>query len=206
MLTIRPLANTKRGIGHPPRITDARILSLIVHNPRPGTIARMTVGVVGAYHSGITVEDLDRSLSFYRDLLGLEPVAERMACEEYIQRLTDAAGGCLKLAHLRVPGSGYLVELLEYQGVELTPVGGRPRDPGQGHICFFVDGLDALVQTIRQRGQRVIADPVTATAGRNAGARVVYAQDPDGFWVELMQAPFSAAAEDGGDSGQAPAP
>jgi catechol 2,3-dioxygenase-like lactoylglutathione lyase family enzyme len=85
----------------------------------------MTVGVVAAYHSGITVADLDRSLAFYRDLLGLEVIAERLACEEYIRRLTDAAGGCLKLTHLRVPGSEYLVELLEYQGVDRTAVGGR---------------------------------------------------------------------------------
>jgi lactoylglutathione lyase len=154
----------------------------------------MAVGVVGAYHSGITVADLGRSLSFYRDLLGLEPVAERLACEEYIQQLTDAAGGCLKLAHLRVPGSDYLVELLEYQGVDRSAIGGRPRDPGQGHICFFVAGLDALVETLRQRGQRVIANPVTATVGRNAGARIVYAQDPDGFWVELMEQPRDTGA------------
>jgi lactoylglutathione lyase len=152
----------------------------------------MTVGVVAAYHSGITVADLDRSLAFYRDLLGLEVIAERLACEEYIRRLTDAAGGCLKLTHLRVPGSEYLVELLEYQGLDRTAVGGRPRDPGQGHICFFVEGLDELCVEIRRRGQRVIADPVTAIAGRNAGARIAYAQDPDGFWVELMQAPGSA--------------
>jgi catechol 2,3-dioxygenase-like lactoylglutathione lyase family enzyme len=149
----------------------------------------MPIGVVGAYHSGITVADLDRSLGFYRDLLGLEVIAERLACEDYIQRLTDAAGGCIKLTHLRVSGSEYLVELLEYQQVERVPIGGRPRDPGQGHICSFVDGLDALCDEIRRRGQRVIADPVTAVVGRNAGARIVYAQDPDGFWVELMEAP-----------------
>jgi lactoylglutathione lyase len=149
----------------------------------------MTVGVVGAYHSGITVADLERSLDFYRDLLGLEVIAERLACEDYIQRLTDAAGGCLKLVHLRVPNSDYLIELLEYQGVERAAVGGRPRDPGQGHVCFIVSDLDALCQAIRDRGQRVIADPVTAIAGRNAGFRIVYAQDPDGFWVELMEPP-----------------
>ena len=89
-----------------------------------------------------------------------------------------------------MPDSDYLVELIEYQGIDRSPVGGRPRDPGQGHICFFVVGLDALCETIRQRGQRVIADPVTATAGRNAGMRIVYAQDPDGFWVELMEKPL----------------
>jgi lactoylglutathione lyase len=145
--------------------------------------------VAGFYHAGITVADLDRSLSYYRDLLGLSVLAERLACEDYILRLVDAPGGCLKIAHLRIPHSDALLELLEYQGVERQATGGRPRDPGQGHVCFFVSGLDELCERIRGRGLRIIAPPVTSTAGRNAGTRIVYTQDPDGYWVELMEEP-----------------
>jgi glyoxylase I family protein len=145
--------------------------------------------VLRAYHTGITVADLGRALGFYRDLLGLEVLAERVASEPYIQRLVDAPGGTLHLVHMRIPGTEHILELIEYRGVERRPAAGWPRDPGQGHICLFVEGLDDLCARLREAGISTIADPVTATAGRNAGTRIVYARDPDGFWVELMEEP-----------------
>ena len=60
--------------------------------------------LLAVYHTGVTVSSLDRSLAFYRDLLGLEVVGTRTAHEPYIQRLVDAPGATLHIA---------LLELLE---------------------------------------------------------------------------------------------
>ena len=145
--------------------------------------------LVGAYHTGVTVADLSRSLAFYRDLLGLEVLAERCAREAYIQQLVGAPGATLNIVHLRIPNTTHVLELIEYADVERSPVAGRPPDPGVGHICFYVADIEALYTQLRTAGVEIIAEPVTATAGRNAGARIAYARDPDGFWVELMEDP-----------------
>src|SRR4051812_10350028 len=88
------------------------------------------------HHTGFTVESIDRSLGFYRDLLGMEIVFERLACEDFVQKLVDAPGVALKILHLRIPGTTHILELLEYQQVERSALSGRPRDPGVAHICL----------------------------------------------------------------------
>jgi catechol 2,3-dioxygenase-like lactoylglutathione lyase family enzyme len=85
--------------------------------------ARADPSVLAVYHTGVTVSSLDRSLQFYRDLLGLEleVVGTRTARQPYIQRLVDAPGATLEIALLRAPGSPHLRELLEYVDVERAP-------------------------------------------------------------------------------------
>src|ERR671936_2301037 len=122
------------------------------------------------YHTGFTVARLERSLAFYRNLLGLEVVATRTAQEPYIQRLVGAPGATLRIAYLRVPGQTHLLELIEYVNVERTPIAGQPRDPGVGHVCFFVANLAELFGRLRAAGVQTQSEPVVATAGRNAGA------------------------------------
>ncbi|HLZ30290.1 MAG TPA: VOC family protein [Chloroflexota bacterium] len=151
--------------------------------------ARADPSVLAVYHTGVTVSSLERSLQFYRDLLGLEVVGTRTAREPYIQRLVDAPGATLEIALLRVPGSPHFLELLEYVDVERAPAQARPRDPGAGHLCFFVRDLAGLCARLQAAGFVLLSEPQTATAGRNAGASIVYVRDPDSFWVELMEDP-----------------
>ena len=159
---------------------------------------------LAVYHTGVTVSSLDRSLAFYRDLLGFEIVGTRTAREPYIQRLVDAPGATLQIALLRVPGSPHLLELLEYVGVERREAAARPRDPAAAHLCLFVRDLAGLYSRLQAAGRAVLSEPQTATAGRNAGASIVYVRDPDGFWVELMEdpkySPGDAASGAGGNA------
>ena len=145
--------------------------------------------VLAVYHTGVTVTNLERSLRFYRDLLGLEVVATRTAREPYILRLVDAPQATLEIALLRVPGGQHLVELLEYVNIERAPVTSRPRDPGTAHLCFYVRNLAGMYSRLMSAGIEALSEPLTATAGRNAGATIVYVRDPDGFWVELIDDP-----------------
>jgi catechol 2,3-dioxygenase-like lactoylglutathione lyase family enzyme len=147
------------------------------------------MGVTGFFHTGFTVADITRSLAFYRDLLGLEVIAEQVAEAEYLGRVVGFPGVRQKQAFLRVPGDGHRLELLEYLTHPGEPTPRETNRPGNGHICLYVDDLAGTHARLRDAGVTLMSEPVEITAGVNRGAWAVYARDPDGFTVELFQRP-----------------
>ena len=59
--------------------------------------------------------------------------------------------------------------------------------PGNSHLCVTVSDLRACHADLKAKGVRFKSDPVTITAGPNAGGLVVYFYDPDGYTLELFQ-------------------
>jgi len=145
--------------------------------------------IIGMYHGGITVSDMDQSLRFYRDGLGLEIEFDKIIDGPYLPVVLDLDFDHIRAVYLRVPG-GQFVELLEYHGIERTPAASRPCDYGAGHLCFFVEGLDEVYARLTGLGYRARSqDVVDITKGPNQGARSIYMVDPDGYSVELFQKP-----------------
>src|SRR2546422_1283292 len=100
--------------------------------------------MIGADHTGITVENLERSLAFWRDVLGFKLSHTAHQTGELAQEITGVAGAEIKLAVLKTPG-GHKIELLEY----LAPPDRkhsdvRPCDVGHAHVALLVDNLDAV--------------------------------------------------------------
>jgi lactoylglutathione lyase len=143
--------------------------------------------ITKAHHTGLQVADLDRSLAFYRDILGFEIVFAWNPQADYIGELVGYPEADIHAAILRLPGSDVFLELLEYRNVDRTPVDTRTANPGTAHIAFFVDDLDTLFAELTTRGVRSVSAPVTPTIGPNEGGRAVYLIDPDGIRVELIQ-------------------
>ncbi len=135
---------------------------------------------MGLSYVGIRVTDVDRSLRFYAEGLGL---VER-------QRGTMSHGG--QWVGLRDPRTGVELELNFY------PPGSRfdtPYSPGEGldHLGFDVDDARATVERLCALGGRVAVAPWLEEARYWIG----FVEDPDGLWVEV-QSP--AAAEASGPS------
>lgn len=148
--------------------------------------------VTGFFHGGITVSDMDASIAFYRDALGLDVAFDRVLDADYLRTVLDLPLTSLRACYLHIPGGGF-VELLEYRGVERLPAASRPCDPGAGHLCLYVEGIDDLVAGLHQRGYRTRSQgAVDIVSGPNAGARSAYAVDPDGYLIELFQKPEAA--------------
>lgn len=143
--------------------------------------------VTGFFHGGITVRDMDRSLVFYRDGLGLEQEFDRILDAPYLKAVLGLEFQHIRAVYLRIPGGGF-VELLEYVGIERFPAASRPCDFGAGHLCLYVDDVAGLFARLRDLGFAARSpDVVDITAGPNAGARSCYMSDPDGYAVELFQ-------------------
>ncbi len=143
--------------------------------------------VTGFFHGGITVNDMDRSLVFYRDGLGLEQEFDRILDAPYLKAVLGLEFDHIRAVYMRIPGGGF-VELLEYNGVERLPAASRPCDYGAGHLCLYVDDVAGVHARLVDLGFRArSAGVVEITAGPNAGAQSCYMTDPDGYAVELFQ-------------------
>jgi catechol 2,3-dioxygenase-like lactoylglutathione lyase family enzyme len=140
--------------------------------------------VIGGFrHAGIAVRDMETSLAFYRDVLGLPVVSDRISAVA-----GDAAGapGCAaRICVLAVTDSAVHVELLEYRGAGGTPVAPRPFEPGAAHASFWVADIAALYERLKANRVPTLSPPIAQTSGRLK----LYASDPDGFWLELTEGP-----------------
>jgi len=146
--------------------------------------------ILAADHTGITVSNLERSLAFWRDVLGFELSHRVDQTGELAAEITGVPDAEISLAVLKAPG-GHKIELLQYiappdrkQHVDL-----RPCDVGSVHVALTVDNLDAVLEKIVASGWKAGRKPQTLTTGPNAGKRVIYVRDPDGTTIEFMQPP-----------------
>lgn len=145
--------------------------------------------VTGFFHAGITVRDMDSSLRYYCDGLGLDQAFDKVVDGPYLREVLGLPLQSIRACYLNIPGGGF-VELLEYRGLERLPAVARPCDYGAGHLCLYVEGIDDIVDRLHSMGYVARSDtPVDITSGPNTGARSIYGLDPDGYPVELFQRP-----------------
>jgi lactoylglutathione lyase len=148
----------------------------------------------GVHHLGLTVSDIERSVRFYRDLLGLNLIRRRSAAADYLDRQTGYRGVRLEAASFQLaPAGGPGLELVQYvthAGEATDPATNRP---GNTHLCFRVDDIQRAYDALRAQGVRFRTAPVAITAGPNQGGFAVYLSDPDDYTLELFQPPGSTA-------------
>jgi catechol 2,3-dioxygenase-like lactoylglutathione lyase family enzyme len=144
----------------------------------------------GVHHLGLTVSDIERSVHFYRDVLGLTLLRRRSADADYLARQTGYPGVRLEAASFQLaPAGGLVLELVQYlthAGAETDPATNRA---GNTHLCFRVDDIRRAYDALLARGVRFRTPPVAITAGPNEGGFAVYLSDPDHYTIELFQPP-----------------
>ncbi len=144
--------------------------------------------IIRMNHSGLVVKDIDASISFYRDALGMEVTGRRDRNGGTIESLVGYSPCVLKAANLAI-GDGTTLELLQYLE---PPPAERPTEEravlGGSHVAFDVEDIQGVFQRLLSHGARKLNPPVESAPGR----WVCYLQDPDGNWVELIDAAASA--------------
>jgi lactoylglutathione lyase len=144
--------------------------------------------VTGVDHFGVTVRDVDRSLAFWRDLLGLHEVGRGVVEWEHLDRLVALDGTKIEWVELRIPGGG-TVELSQYHHPAGAPIApGEENEPGRSHISLLVEDLPGLLSALTGAGVRARTDePVAIPVGAYAGGKAAYVFDPDGVEIELIE-------------------
>jgi len=141
------------------------------------------------HHTGLTVADLERSLRFWRDAMGMEVLFQQEKDRGYLEAIVGEPGAHVLMAHLAFGGEGPRIELFQY----LAPGGGRhfsrPADQGFAHVCVACDDLGEWLERLIAAGGTPFSEPVEIDTGVNRGGRGVYLRDPDGHVVELFERP-----------------
>lgn len=119
-------------------------------------------------HTRMRVNDMEETLRFYRDILGLE-VAERKRSP----RGSD-------LAFLKIPNSEALIELCSF------PASGKVQVPEDlVHLAFEVDNLDKTMAYLKEKGIPITEGPTTTSSG----SRFCFIDAPDKYEIELIERP-----------------
>ena len=123
-------------------------------------------------HTMIRVADLDESIDFYTNKIGLELVSR-----------DELPGADATLAFIRDPKSGHEIELTYNHD-------GRDYDLGDafGHIAFYVADVDATIAQWRERGVPVALEPLVI----GNGSKIAFVTDPTGYALELIEKPEAA--------------
>lgn len=142
------------------------------------------------HHIGLTVSDIERSVAFYRDMLGLTVIARRETNADYVGKQTGYEGVTLKVASLRVrPDSEQSIEMVQYVTHGAAAIEPATNRPGSTHLCFEVNDLRGAYEDLRRRGVQFKTEPVEITSGPNQGGWGVYFYDPDRYVIELHEPP-----------------
>ena len=144
--------------------------------------------IIATDHTGFTVSNIERSLAFWRDILGFELSHRAHHTGDLASEVTGVPGAEISIAVLKAPG--HRIELLEYHApADRKRADLRPCDVGAVHVAIMVDHLDALLSAIAVSGWKAVGQTQTLKTGPNAGRRTVYVRDPDGTTIEFMQPP-----------------
>ena len=119
-------------------------------------------------HTRYRVNDLEKTVNFYKDVLGLQE----------IRRHKSPRGS--ELVFLQTPGSEELIEICAYPASGPVVVG-----PDLTHLAFEVDDLEAFARQAAAKGYPLSDGPTTSTSG----SVFAFIDAPEGYEVELIQAP-----------------
>lgn len=143
-------------------------------------------------HVCVSVSDLERSLSFYRDVLGLEPIFDVTLSGEGMASATGEHGAHGRMVGCKVPGSGVTVELLQFGHDRPGAAAGGRSTRGYTNISLCVDDLDAAYDALAARGVTPLQRPFEV-----GGVRMFFVADPDGTPIELIAFPGEATTSAG---------
>lgn len=135
-------------------------------------------------HIGMSVRDIDRSIAFYRDLLGMEvllaPISFSGPIYEAVMGLKGAAG---KVAV--VQKADMEIELFEFSTPSPQPNSGDRQvcEHGISHLSFEVSDIEGEYERLIAAGVVFHCSPQTF----KHGAIATYARDPDGNVFELVE-------------------
>ena len=119
-------------------------------------------------HTRMRVSDLDQTIQFYAEVLGLE----------VLERKTSPRGS--QLAFLKVPNSDELIELTSF-----PPSGPVKVQEDLVHLAFQVENLDETIASLNAKGVKVTDGPTQTSSG----SRFIFIDAPDGYEVELIERP-----------------
>jgi len=119
-------------------------------------------------HTSITVKDMDESIRFYTEKLGMS-----------LQSKREIKQNNAEIAFLGIEGTDHKIELTWWR-TKKDYTDGDQLD----HIAFGVEDLSLLVENLRGMGVEIAREPYSLGPG---SSRIAFINDPNGIWIELIE-------------------
>lgn len=117
-------------------------------------------------HTSITVKDMDESISFYTERLGMTLASRR-----------EIKQNNAEIAFLEMAGTNHRIELTWWRD---------KKDYAEGdqldHIAFGVADLQKTVEAMRAKGVEIAKEPYSL-----GSSRIAFVKDPNGIWLEMIE-------------------
>lgn len=119
-------------------------------------------------HTMVRVKDIEKSLTFYTDVLNMKLDHKKRLEDCWLYFLTDEENTCQ----------------IELTYNDETPEGGYELGSGFGHFAFSVDSLDEFTDKINKLGYSYLYPPFDLNG---KGSKIAFINDPDGYEIELIE-------------------
>jgi methylmalonyl-CoA/ethylmalonyl-CoA epimerase len=120
-------------------------------------------------HVGLSVKNMEKAISFYRDMIGMEKVLDRYF-DIGLEKIIGEKGAKARVVHMRLQDS--MVELFDYQNPKARPPykDKSQSDYGLIHIGFMVQDFQKTYERLKDKGVKFLGEPVEI----RTGVRVAY--------------------------------
>ena len=148
--------------------------------------------IADTLHFSFTVSNIERSIAWYTEVLGLELVHRQHQDNDYTRKLVGIPDAILETAMFKIPGldskySTHMLELIAYTSPAGEKISLATNNVGVAHLALMVDDIHERYDRMSGQGVRFRNPPVEITEGANRGGWACYMHDPDGISIELLQ-------------------
>ena len=117
-------------------------------------------------HTSVNVKDMDRSIDFYTDKLGMKLESRR-----------EIKQNNAEIAFLSIEGSNHNIELTWWKDKTDYTEGDQ-----LDHIAFSVESMDEFMARMRSEGVEIAKEPYILGT-----SRIAFIKDPNGIWIEIIE-------------------
>ncbi|WP_049925805.1 VOC family protein [Halopiger goleimassiliensis] len=135
---------------------------------------------LATHHVGLTVSDLETTLPFYRDVLGLDVVDRFEVGGEAFSDAVGVEDATARFAHLAA--DGVRIELVEYDPEARGSPAAGLNQPGASHVGLAVEDLESFYASLPEDVE-TISEPRTT----ESGSTILFLRDPEENLVELLE-------------------
>ena len=143
------------------------------------------------YHVGLTVSNLDKSIAFYRDVLGLTFQGEIMMVGEETDKMFQKKNCKARVAYLN--GSKAVeappIELIQFIDEDVNKVKSDLFTTSISEVCFYTDDIDSVYKVLIENHVECLSEPqyFDFSSQGFGKSKAFYFKDPDGIILEMMQ-------------------
>jgi predicted enzyme related to lactoylglutathione lyase len=152
-----------------------------------------------------TAESIEKTVPFYRDVIGLpftnarDPLTQQpQTLNEDMSKFTATKGAKFRAAIFRIPNANFGFELTEFTGIPRKSVQPKLQDIGTATLALQIRDMDKMLAKVKAAGATIVTAggaPINPSGNASSKLRELLIRDPDGFFVSLQQPdPLPAAA------------